>query len=147
MDKKITARHIIPAVCYAILFFCFVTLTVLAFTLDFSGRIDLQDTEILGLIFLFFAAAIKGILVLIGVGGATMLLFPLVFSTINIFKQQRSLTIACVVFDALLLLMFFPPFLFSLGNISIPSLVVYGGGTALALTTLITNICTLKKNP
>ena len=97
MDKKITARHIIPAVCYAILFFCFVTLTVLAFTLDFSGSIDLQDTAILGLIFLFFAAAIKGILVLIGVGGATMLLFPLVFSTINIFKQQRSLTIACVV--------------------------------------------------
>ena len=145
MDKKVEARHIIPAVCYALLFSGFVILTALSFALDFSDSEALQNTAIFGLLILALVAVVRGILIIIGVGGAVMLLFPLVFSTVNIFKKQRKLTISCMVFDVLLLLMYLPPFLLSLSSMGIPGILVFGGGFALSLTALITNIYQLKK--
>ncbi len=142
MNRSISARHIIPAVCYALLFSGFILITVLAFALDFSNSEVLKDTGMLGLIVLLFAAAVKGVLIVIGVGGAVMLLFPLIFSAANITKQQRKLTVACLVFDVLLTIIYLPAFLLSLPTVNA---LIFGSGFALVLTALISNACALKK--
>ena len=103
MKPKLAPRHIIPVVCYVLLFIGFVFLAVVGFAVDFTNSKwpNLEGTGMFGLLMLGLVVALKLVLILIGVGGALLSLFPLVFSSINIAKRGRPLAIACLVFDAL----------------------------------------------
>lgn len=140
--KKVALRYIIPTTCYAILFAIFALIAILAFAMDPMDAEALQDTGMIGLIVLFFAAAVKGILLLIGLGGSVMMLFPLVFSAVNIAKKGRKLTVACLVYDILLTFIYLPAFLASLLH---GGVFIFGAGLALVLTALVTNAYSLKK--
>ncbi|MBR5881637.1 MAG: hypothetical protein IKZ16_08095 [Clostridia bacterium] len=101
MKPKIAPRHIIPVVCYALLFVSFALIAVLGFATNFTSSESLEGTGMIGLLVIGIAAAVKFVLILIGIGGALFTLFPLVFSSVNVAKRDRKLAIACLVFDAL----------------------------------------------
>ena len=101
MKTKLAPRHIIPVVCYALLFVSFALIAVLGFATNFTSSESLEGSGMIGLLVIGIAAAVKFVLILIGIGGALFILFPLVFSSINIAKRGRKLAVACLVFDAL----------------------------------------------
>ena len=101
MKTKLAPRHIVPVICYSLLFVGFVLIAVLGFATNFTSSESLEGTGMIGLLVIGIAAAVKFVLILIGIGGAMFTLFPLVFSSVNIVKRGRKLTIACLVFDIL----------------------------------------------
>ena len=101
MKTKLAPRHIIPVVCYALQFVCFVLAAVAGFAITFTSSESLEGAGVVGLLVVGMAVAAKMLLIIIGIGGALMALFPLTFSSINIAKRERKLAIACLVFDVL----------------------------------------------
>ena len=101
MKQKLAPRHIIPVVCYALQFICFVLAAVAGFAITFTSSESLENTGVVGLLVIGMVAAAKMLLIIIGIGGSLMALFPLVFSASNIAKHNRKLAIACLVFDTL----------------------------------------------
>ncbi len=101
MKSKLAPRHIIPVVCYALLLLGFFLVAILGFATNFTSSESLEGSGMIGLLVIGIAAAVKFVLILIGIGGALFTLFPLVFSSANIAKRGRKLAIACLVFDAL----------------------------------------------
>ena len=67
MKPKIAPRHIVPVVCYAILFLAFVLIAVLGFGTHFTSSESLEGTGMIGLLVVGIAAAVKFILILIGI--------------------------------------------------------------------------------
>ena len=101
MKQKLAPRHIIPVVCYALQFICFILAAVAGFAITFTSSESLENTGVVGLLVIGMVAAAKMLLIIIGIGGSLMALFPLVFSASNIAKRNRKLAIACLVFDTL----------------------------------------------
>jgi len=99
MKPKLAPRHIIPTVCYALLLVGYILIALLAFQYEFIDTENLQGSGFAGLIILGFAVAIKGILLIIGIGGALVTLPPLVLSSINIAWRRRIPAIACLIYD------------------------------------------------
>ena len=101
MKPKLAPHHIIPTVCYALLFAGFSLIAFAGFATDFISSESLEGTGMIGLLVVGLVVAAKFFLILIGIGGALFAFFPLVFSAINIAKRGRQLAIPCLVFDAL----------------------------------------------
>ncbi|MBR5616054.1 MAG: hypothetical protein IKW66_04460, partial [Clostridia bacterium] len=70
MKPKIAPRHIIPVVCYALIFVSFALIAVLGFATNFTSSESLEGTGMIGLLVIGIAAAVKFVLILIGIGGA-----------------------------------------------------------------------------
>ena len=99
MKQRLAPRHIIPVVCYALLLIGYILIALLAFRYDFIDTENLQGSGFAGLIILGFAVAIKGVLLIIGIGGAVITLTPLVLSCVNVAWRGRYLPIVCLVYD------------------------------------------------
>lgn len=147
MKPRLAPRHIIPTVCYAILFLAFILIAVLGFGTHFTSSESLEGTGMIGLLVIGIAAAVKFVLILIGIGGALMALFPLAFSSINIAKRERKLAIACLVFDVLWCQAFLGASLATLIDFdSIAPVIVSLLGLGLNVTALVMNILSIKRN-
>jgi len=147
VKSKLAPRHIIPVVCYAVLFLAFILIAVLGFGTHFTSSESLEGTGMIGLLVIGIAAAVKFVLILIGIGGALMALFPLTFSSINIAKRERKLAIACLVFDANFVFFFVFLTLFSIFSANTPTLpLTYVVILALCTLSLVMNILNVKKN-
>jgi hypothetical protein len=147
MKTKLAPRHIVPVVCYAILFLAFILIAVLGFGTHFTSSESLEGTGMIGLLVIGIAAAVKFVLILIGIGGALMALFPLTFSSINIAKRERKLAIACLVFDVLWCQAFLGASLATLIDFeSIAPVIVSLLGLGLNVTALVMNVLNVKCN-
>ena len=147
MKTKLAPRHIVPVVCYAILFLAFVLIAVLGFGTHFTSSESLEGTGMIGLLVVGIAAAVKFILILIGIGGALFTLVPLVFSSVNITKKGRKLAIACLVFDALWCHCFLVASLATLINFeSLAPILISVFPLALCALALVMNILNIKHN-
>jgi hypothetical protein len=93
------------------------------------------------------AVAAKMLLILIGIGGALMALFPLTFASINIAKRGRKLAIACLVFDVLWCQASLGASLATLIDFeSIAPVIVSLLGLGLNVTALVMNVLNVKCN-
>ena len=147
MKTKLAPRHIIPVVCYALLFVSFALIAVLGFATSFTSSESLEGTGMIGLLVIGIAAAVKFVLILIGIGGALFTLFPLVFSSVNIVKRGRRLAIACLVFDALWCQTFVGALLATLLDFeSISPVLVSAFALSLCALALAMNILSVKRN-
>ena len=99
MKPKLALRHIIPTVCYSLLLVGYILIALLAFQYEFIDTENLQGSGFAGLIILGFAVAIKGVLLIIGIGGALVTIPPLVLSSINIAWRRRFPAIVCLIYD------------------------------------------------
>ena len=147
MKPKIAPRHIIPVVCYALLFVSFALIAVLGFATNFTSSESLEGTGMIGLLVIGIAAAVKFVLILIGIGGALFTLFPLVFSSVNVAKRDRKLAIACLVFDVLWCQTFVGATLATLLDFESPAPVLVSVfALTLCALALVMNILNVKKN-
>jgi hypothetical protein len=107
MKTKLAPRHIVPVVCYSLLLVGFALIAFLAFTFNFAGLEDVnldigKPIEFFyGMLAVSFAMFVKLALIIVSIGGAVFALLSLIFSSINIKKHGRKLTVVCLVFDIL----------------------------------------------
>jgi hypothetical protein len=145
MKPKLAPRHIIPTVCYALLFAGFSLIAFSGFATDFISSESLEGTGMIGLLVVGLAVAAKFFLILIGIGGALFAFFPLVFSAINIAKRGRQLAIPCLVFDALWCQTFAGAIMMTLFDFeSIAPVLVSAIPLALCVISLVANILNIK---
>ena len=147
MKAKLAPRHIVPVVCYALLFIGFALIAVLGFATSFTSSESLEGTGMIGLLVIGIAAAVKFVLILIGIGGALFTLFPLVFSSVNVVQRGRKLAIACLIFDALWCQTFVGALLATLLDFeSLAPVLVSTFALSLCALALVMNILSVKRN-
>ena len=147
MKTKLAPRHIVPVVCYALQFVCFVLAAVAGFAITFTSSESLEGAGVVGLLVVGLAFAAKFVLILIGIGGSVSTLFPLVFSSINVAKRERKLAIACLVFDVLWCQAFLGASLATLIDFeSIAPVIVSLLALGLNATALVMNVLNIKHN-
>jgi hypothetical protein len=151
MKSRLAPRHIIPTVCYAILFIAATMVAAIIYaslqTLEIPSPPTDETIPLLGVMAVGIAVAAVLLVFGFAIVAAVLLLFPLIFSSINIAKRNRKLAIACLVFDAILAEFFVFMLFFSFFSASIPVLpLVYAAGLGLAALSLVMNILNIKRN-
>ena len=154
MKPKLAPRHIIPAVCYAILFAVsalvaiYVRIGLQNFSPASGSSSAVEETlPLIGLLAVGIAAAAVVLLFFAALLAAVFAFVPLLLSSINMFKRNRKLAIACLVFDILTTEFLFFPFVSSL--ISATTLVIpllFAGLLALPILSLVMNVLNIKQN-
>jgi hypothetical protein len=155
MEPRLAPRHIIPTICYAILFIAAALVAAIIYanlqSLEIPGAPTDETIPLLGVMAVGIAVAAVLLAFGFAIVAAVLPLFPLVLSSINIAKRNRKLAIACLVFDALLV-EFFALMLFSAIFSTFSSAdtfvlpLAYATGLGLCALSLVMNILNIKRN-
>ena len=151
MKLKIAPRHIIPVVCYAVLFLAAALLAIVLGVsmqnLEVSGGSSETELPLIGLVAVGIAVASLVLALVFAIFMALLTLFPLTFSITNITKRNRKLAVACLVFDANFVFFFVFLTLFSIFSANTPTLpLTYVVILALCTLSLAMNILNIKHN-
>ena len=151
MKSKLAPRHIIPVVCYAVLFLAAALLAIVLGVsmqnLEVSGGSSETELPLIGLVAVGIAVASLVLVLVFAIFMALLTLFPLIFSITNITKRNRKLAVACLVFDANFVFFFVFLTLFSIFSANTPTLpLTYVLILALCTLSLVMNILKVKKN-
>ena len=151
MKPKLAPRHIIPTVCYALLFIITVLVAVSFYTnmqnLEPSGESVETSIPLIGLLAVGIAVAAMVFVFLSTVLASVFAAVPLLLSCINIFKRNRKLAIAGLIFDILFAEFLFFPFVTSLFSANNPTLpLIFAAILALPILSLVMNILNIKRN-
>ena len=151
MKSKLAPRHIIPVVCYAVLFLAAALLAIVLGVsmqnLEVSGGSSETELPLIGLVAVGIAVASIVLALVFAVFMALLTLFPLTFSITNITKRNRKLAIACLAFDANFVFFFVFLTLFSIFSANTPTLpLTYVVILALCTLSLAMNILNIKRN-
>ena len=151
MKPKIAPRHIIPVVCYAVLFLAATLLAIVlgvsVQNLEVSGGSSETELPLIGLVAVGIAVASLVLALVFSIFMALLTLFPLTFSITNITKRNRKLAVACLVFDANFVFFFVFLTLFSIFSANTPTLpLTYVVILALCTLSLVMNILNIKHN-
>ena len=74
MKTKLAPRHVIPVVCYALQFVCFVLAAVAGFAITFTSSESLEGAGVVGLLVVGMAVAAKMLLIIIGIANGEICL-------------------------------------------------------------------------
>ena len=151
MKPKLAPRHIIPVVCYAVLFLAAALLAIVLGVsmqnLEVSGGSSETELPLIGLVAVGIAVASLVLALVFAIFMALLTLFPLTFSITNITKRNRKLAVACLVFDANFVFFFVFLTLFSIFSANTPTLpLAYVAGLVLCVLSLVMNILNIKRN-
>ena len=151
MKSKLAPRHIIPVVCYAVLFLAATLLAIVLGVsmqnLEVSGGSSETELPLIGLVAVGIAVASLVLVLVFAIFMALLTLFPLTFSIANITKCNRKLAIACLIFDVLIAQMFLSLLMFSFFSFQTPIVpLIYAAGLGISLLSLVMNILNIKRN-
>ena len=151
MKSKLAPRHIIPVVCYAVLFLAAASLAIVLGVsmqnLEVSGGSSETELPLIGLVAVGIAIASLVLALVFAIFMALLTLFPLTFSITNITKRNRKLAVACLVFDIIFAEFFAFMLLFSIFSANTPTLpLAYVAGLVLCVPSLVMNILNIKHN-
>lgn len=151
MKPKIAPRHIIPVVCYAVLFLAATLLAIVLGVsmqnLEVSGGSSETELPLIGLVAVGIAVASLVLALVFAIFMALCAAFPLLFSIANLTRRNRKLAIACLVFDIIFAEFFAFMLLFSIFSANSPTLpLTYVVILALCTLSLVMNILNIKHN-
>lgn len=151
MKSKLAPRHIVPVVCYAVLFLAAALLAIVLGVsmqnLEVSGGSSETDLPMIGLVAVGIAVAAVVFAFIFAILMALCAAFPLLFSIANLTRRNRKLAVACLVFDIIFAEFFAFMLLFSIFSANTPTLpLTYVVILALCTLSLVMNILNVKKN-